>query len=55
MKLVHVSLYLRHADFLCVYLSDGPNCNPLGNVLIIQEAGADCPDDDEDGGMLQSV
>jgi hypothetical protein len=24
---------------------DGPNCDPLGNVLIVQEPGADCPDD----------
>ena len=23
----------------------GPNCDPLGNVLIVQEPGADCPDD----------
>jgi hypothetical protein len=30
----------------------GENCNPLGNVLIIQEPGAECPDDNADGGMI---
>ena len=30
----------------------GENCNPLGNVLIIQEPGAACPDDNVDGGMI---
>lgn len=30
----------------------GPNCSPLGNVLIVQEPGADCPDDNVDGGMI---
>jgi hypothetical protein len=23
----------------------GPNCNPLGNVLIVQEPGEECPDE----------
>lgn len=27
----------------------GENCDPLGNVLIIQEPGEDCPDDNVDG------
>ncbi|MEM7216621.1 MAG: hypothetical protein AAF423_13865, partial [Pseudomonadota bacterium] len=31
---------------------NGPNCVPLGNVLIVQEPGADCPDDNVDGGMI---
>jgi hypothetical protein len=30
----------------------GANCDPLGNVLIIQEPGSDCPDDNVDGGMI---
>ena len=32
--------------------SQGENCDPLGNVLIVQEPGADCPDDNVDGGMI---
>lgn len=24
---------------------NGPNCDPLGNVLIVQEPGTSCPDD----------
>ena len=32
----------------------GENCDPLGNVLIIQEPSSDhtCPDDNQDGGMI---
>ena len=30
----------------------GPNCSPLGNALIVQEPGEDCPDDNLDGGMV---
>ncbi len=30
----------------------GENCNPLGNVLIVQEKGVDVPDDNKDGGLL---
>lgn len=30
----------------------GENCNPLGNILIIQEEGSDCPDDSADGGEI---
>ena len=30
----------------------GENCDPLGNVLIIQEPGIDVPDDNRDGGLL---
>lgn len=33
----------------------GPNCAELGNVLIIQNATATCPDDDEDGGECRNV
>jgi hypothetical protein len=32
---------------------NGPNCNPLGNVLIIQEPGESCPDDNVDGGVIE--
>lgn len=31
----------------------GPNCSPLGNVLIIQEPGSECPDDNVDGGIME--
>lgn len=30
----------------------GENCEERGNVLIIQEPGSDCPDDNQDGGTL---
>ena len=30
----------------------GENCEPLGNVLIVQEPGEDCPDDNGDGGLI---
>jgi hypothetical protein len=30
----------------------GENCNPLGNVLIIQEPGVDVPDDNRNGGII---
>jgi len=30
----------------------GENCEPLGNVLIVQEPGSDCPDDNVDGGII---
>jgi hypothetical protein len=32
--------------------ADGENCDPLGNVLIVQEPGADCPDDNLKGGTI---
>ena len=34
--------------------TEGANCDPLGNVLIIQEPSADpdCPDDNKEGGMI---
>ena len=32
---------------------NGPNCNPLGNVLIVQEPGEPCPDDNVDGGVME--
>ena len=32
--------------------TEGKNCEPLGNVLIMQEPGSDCPDDNVDGGMI---
>jgi len=31
----------------------GPNCKALGNALIVQEPGEDCPDDNVDGGMME--
>ena len=30
----------------------GENCSPLGNVLIVQEPNAPCPDDNKDGGVI---
>ena len=30
----------------------GPNCEPLGNALIVQEPGEPCPDDNVDGGAI---
>lgn len=30
----------------------GENCDPLGNVIIIQEPGVDVPDDNRGGGLL---
>jgi hypothetical protein len=30
----------------------GENCEPLGNVLIVQEPGEDCPDDNGEGGLI---
>ena len=32
--------------------TEGENCSPLGNVLIIQEPDAPCPDDNKDGGVI---
>jgi len=32
--------------------SPGENCDPLGNVLIIQEPGVDVPDDNRKGGII---
>lgn len=32
--------------------SPGENCEPLGNVLIVQEPGSECPDDNVDGGIV---
>ena len=32
--------------------AEGENCEPLGNVLIIQEPDAPCPDDNQDGGVI---
>ena len=32
---------------------NGPNCNPLGNVLIVQEPDQPCPDDNVDGGVIK--
>jgi hypothetical protein len=33
----------------------GDNCEPLGNVLIVQEPGESCPDDNVDGGIINIV
>lgn len=30
----------------------GENCDPRGNVLIVQEPGESCPDDNVDGGII---
>ena len=30
----------------------GENCEPLGNALVVQEPGEDCPDDNVDGGII---
>jgi len=32
---------------------NGPNCDPLGNMLIVQEPGETCPDDNVYGGVIK--